>query len=443
MTDSRGLSGLRALRRDWWLSLGSLAGLAIGIVAGSFAASMPTESGGPLLRGADALVLAWTNAFRLIVPPLVVSQLYVAIADQGVNKRGAIHLGIAVPGVFAGLLFFTAFVTVVATTALMTLPWFAGLSLVEAGPLPPPVPGSGSPSGGNAWVNDLIPPNLVAAAGADKILPLMLFTLAFTLAARRLAPDLQATLQRGFEAIRGATFVLVAWIMRPTPLVLLALGFRSAFDSGFKIGGVFVAYAALSLVLLAIATLALYPVASLIGRVPLGALGRAAIGPQIVAATTRSSLATIPALLAAAEQGLRIPPAIGSVVIPIGGAALKLSRAVSSPAKLLFLGHVLGIPLGVEQIVTFAVTIILLSPSTQGIPNVISQNRGLPAYITAGVPAPYVILLGATNSITDVLMTVLNTTGYLIATVLVRRFTPGGGLASEPTDPPMASTEGA
>ncbi len=413
-----------SVRKSWWLPLGSLAGLALGVLAGSLAVSISADGGGPILRGADALVLAWTNAFRLIVPPLVVSQLYVAIADRGVDKRDAVHLGIAVPAVFVALLVFVTVCTVLATTVLMRLPWFAGLTLAGAGPLPSPPAPAANPPGSNAWVNELIPPNLVSAAATDNILPLMLFTLVFALAARRLAPDLQATLARGFAAVRGATFVLVDWIMRLTPLVLLALGFRSAFDSGFKIGEVFVAYAVLAFALFAIATLALYPVAVVVGGVSLGKLARAVIGPQVVAAGTRSSLATVPALLAAAEHGLGIPAAIGSVVIPLGGAALKLSRAVSSPAKLLFIAYVLGIPLGLEQIVTFAVTIILLSPSTPGIPNVISTTRSLPAYVTAGVPAPYVILLGATNAITDVVMTVLNTTGYLVAAVLVRRFAP-------------------
>ncbi len=418
-----------------WLAIGGLAGLALGVLSGSLAASMHASNTAPWLRGADALVLAFTNAFRLIVPPLVVSQLYLAIAERPVDKQGAVKLGFVVPGVFVGLLLFTALVTLLVTRGLLGLPWLQGLSLANTLPVSPLAGGVGVPLGGDSsWVNEVVPPNLVGAAASDNILPLMLFTLAFALAARRLAPELQGALGRGFAAVRGATFVLVDWVMQLAPIVLFALAFRSAFDSGFTIGGVLLAYTVLALIVHAVATLALYPVGVLIGRVPLGTLARAAYGPQLIAATTRSSLATIPSLLVAAENVLRIPSAIGALVIPIGGATLKLSRAVSSPAKFLFLAQVLGLHLGLEQVVVFTATIILLSPSTAGVPRVMGGTRSLPAYVSAGIPPQYVILLSATNAITDFLMTVLNTTGYLIAAVLVGRLAPGS-IPAPATDP--------
>lgn len=407
-----------------WLGVGSLAGVALGILAGVAAASLLSGDGGPWLRGADATILAWTNAFRLVVPPLVVSQLYLAIAARQVDRQGAVRLGWLVPVVFAGLLILTAAATVLVTLGVMQLPLFGGISLVGAAPAPEAAVQAGA-SSGTSWVNALIPPNLVGAAAGDNILPLMLFTLVFALAARKLAPELQGTLERGFAAVRGATFVMVDWAMYAAPLVLFALAFRTAFTSGFTIGGVLLAFTLLSLFVHFLAIVWLYPVGVLLGGVSLGRFARAAYRPQLVAASTRSSLATVPSLLGEAETSLRIPAGIGAVVIPIAGAVLKLSRAVSSPAKFLFLAVILGIPLGFQQVVVFTATILLLSPSTPGVPRVLSGSRSLPAYVSAGIPPEYVILLGATNAVTDVLMTVLNTTGYLVAAVVVGRFAVG------------------
>ena len=73
----------------------------------------------------------------------------------------------------------------------------------------------------------------------------------------------------------------------------------------------------------------------------------------------------------------------------------------------------------------FTLTILLISPSTAGIPRVTSGTRSLPAYVAAGIPAEYVLLLGASNVITDVFMTLLNSTGYMTATVIIHRFAKG------------------
>jgi Na+/H+-dicarboxylate symporter len=108
-------------------------------------------------------------------------------------------------------------------------------------------------------------------------------------------------------------------------------------------------------------------------------------------------------------------------VVPLAGATLKLSRAISSPCKLIFLAHVLGISLTPLQLATFTVTILLISPATPGIPRVTSGMNSLPAYVAAGIPAEYVVLLGAVTGLTDVLMTVLNATGYMTSNVIVAR----------------------
>jgi Na+/H+-dicarboxylate symporter len=144
------------------------------------------------------MVRAWTNAFRLLVAPLVVSQLYLALAGARLSGREAGRLGLAVPAVFTGLLVFVAAVAVSAALTLLDLPLLAGISLrsVAASPLPVAV----AAGGGASWVDVFIPPNLMAAAITDNLLPLMLFVMAFGLAIGARMPKRRPR-SRGWRAV--------------------------------------------------------------------------------------------------------------------------------------------------------------------------------------------------------------------------------------------------
>lgn len=304
-----------------------------------------------------------------------------------------------------------------------------GTPVLTLVPAESPPAGLQPPSEGAAWVDDLVPSDLVSALGGSNILPAMLVTLAFALAARRLAPPALETLRRGFTAVGDAMFILVEWLLVLTPGVIAALVARTAATSGLEVGRVMLWFTAVEIIVLVAVVVALYPASILAGRTPPGRFARLLVPAQLTAATTRSSLATIPALLSASTSLARADSAM-PYVIPLAGAVLKLSRAVSGPVKLIFLASVLGVPLTIDRILVFTVTIILLSPSTVGVPRVTSGSRSLPAYIAAGIPGEYVVLLSATTMVTDIFMTVLNTTGYFAAGVIVDRFVARGAVAS-------------
>jgi Na+/H+-dicarboxylate symporter len=371
---------------------------------------------------ADGTIRIWTNALRLMVAPLVVSQLFVAITEYQSTKGDAARLGVSIPSVFLFLLLFTATCTALFTLGIINLPFFQGMSFpsLGAGASPPgatpPVPGSGE------WIDNLVPPNLVVAASRpEAILGLILFSLLFARAARRISEPLEQTLRTLALAVRDTLFILIGWLLLLVPALMAALGFRFAVSTGLEVGQLLLLYIVIEVVMALFNTAFLYPVSALGGRVSLRRFARAVFPAQVTAATTRSSLATVPLLLKEAESGLGIPGRIAGLVIPLGGATLKLSRIMSSSVKFVFLTHFLGIPLSVEQVLVFTITIIMTSPLTQGMPSVISGTRSLPAFVAAGIPPEYAVLLGATTWTVDVFLTVLNSTGYLTATVLVAR----------------------
>jgi Na+/H+-dicarboxylate symporter len=393
--------------------------LVAGVAGGVLASPAATPGAATLAGVAEALVRAWTNAFRLLIAPLVVSQLYLALASGGTGGRTAGRLGLVVPAVFAGLLLLTAAVATALALGLIQLPLFAAISLhpVTAASIAAPA----GAAGGAAWVDGIIPPNLLAAATTDNILPLMLFTVVFALAMRHADEDAEFAFSRLARGCSQACFKLVGWLLRVTPIVILALAYRAALDSGLDVGEAVLGFAGLEAGIVLVLVALLYPVTSLVAGVPPGRLARALWPAQLTALATRSSLASLPALFRGAESPLVIRPDTSAYVLPLAGATLKLSRAATGPIRLLFLGHVLGIPLGAGQLVVFTATIILLSASTVGVPSVSSGNRSLPAYVAAGIPAEYVVLLGVAVNLTDMFLTLFNTTGYLSATAIVER----------------------
>jgi len=403
------------------LTTWSLIALVLGVSSGLLAGQGLASGEGMLIPAADAVVRVWTNAFQLLVAPLIVSHLYLALTNGWAGKKEAGRLGLMAPVVFMGLLVGIATISLVVTMGLLRIPVFQSLSLPV-----PPAPADGvqaSAAGASAhWVDSFLPPNLIAAASTSNLLPLILFTIAFALGARHLGHERQLALRTLFGAVSEVMFTLVDWVLRVTPFVIFALCFRVAFDSGLSVGGVLLGFTVLEIICLLVSVAALYPAAAVLGRIPLRRFATAMGPAQLVAMATRSSLATLPALLRSAETSLRLPRTVSGAILPLAGATLKLSPAVSGPVKLLFLASVLGLRLEASQVVTFIITILLLSPTTVGVPRVASGSRSLPAYVAAGIPGEYVVLLGATTFLVDVFMTLLNTTGYMTANVLLGRW---------------------
>ena len=80
-----------------------------------------------------------------------------------------------------------------------------------------------------------------------------------------------------------------------------------------------------------------------------------AISPaQAVALSTRSSLASLPALIDVAETRLKLPTATSAFVLPLAVATFKMSTPITHLAGALFLSRLYGVPLAGVQIVTIA-----------------------------------------------------------------------------------------
>src|SRR4029453_7773779 len=78
----------------------------------------------------------------------------------------------------------------------------------------------------------IVPSNVVAAASNGDVLPLVVFSLLFALAAARLASEPRRQLVGFFEAVGDALLVVIGWVLAIAPLGVFALAFTVGASAG-------------------------------------------------------------------------------------------------------------------------------------------------------------------------------------------------------------------
>lgn len=402
-----------------WSMIGLLAGIALGVL-GNLGWFPWSEV---LSRALRPVGDVWINALQMVVLPLVVAQLLAAIGGTEASEVGG--LGGRAFGLFVAMLAVVAAFTLVATPILVAPIQIPAEALQDRVTLPEAVlrarEGGAAPSLGE-WLPGLVPANPFAAAAAGDILPLVVFTILVALAVARLPESQRAPLARLFHAGAAATMQLTVWILFGTPIAIFVIILGLSVETGFGAAGILGGYIVLLSVLLIVVTAVLYPLTALFGRTSIARFQKAATAGQMVAITTQSSLASLPALIEGAERHLDLPKASTGFVLPLAASTFKLNQSVSSVFKFVFLAHVFGIPLSLGQQAGFVLLVILLSFATLGLPRGGGGGfKTLPAYIAVGVPVEAVVVIEAVKTIPDVFNTLLNSTAYLsVATILSR-----------------------
>lgn len=422
-----------------WLTTATLVALAAGVIAGTFG---PAADDGPLRVFAaivEALGALWVRGLRMTVLPLVVSLLVVAILGSR-ERVGVARMGGAAVGIF-----FAIYVALAVLSGLLYPPLIRALGIargavasvrVDTGGAPP-LEAPGDLDVGD-WLLQLIPTNPFAAAVEENILQVVVFTIFFAVAAGRLAPASRATLVAFFTPVAEAMLVIVAWLLRVSPVAVFALAYAAAREIGLGAAWVLVSFAVLTSLIMVLAILGLTPVAGILGRVGTVRFARAAWPGQLVALTTRSSLATLPALVESAKAKLGLPDRVVGFGLPFAASTFKPNRLISSPGKLLFLSWIYAVPIDPLGYAMFVGYVMLLAPTTVGVPNQGTRMTTLPAYLALGIPVEGVVLIQSVDMLWDFAATALNATGYLAATTLLPRDA-ASATAPQRTPEPAAS----
>jgi Na+/H+-dicarboxylate symporter len=392
----------------------------IGLVAGLVAGAAIASSEQPLLvrigSGIQVGGSLWINAILMTILPLVVAKLFVSIAGQD-DQRAIGRSGARAVGLF--LILLTASAAAAAAVMPTVFSWLpidatAAASLRQAAHSGSVMPAPPSPA---QVVLSLVPSNAVRAAADGAIVPLLVFSVAFALGASRIARPLRDALLTLFRAIDASVTVLLQWVICLAPYGVFALGLGLAMRVGAGIVTALAFYIAVSCAALILCTAALYVVVYLGAGVSPVAFARAAAPAQVVAFSTMSSMASLPAMIDASDKRLGLSPTATNFVLPLALAVFKYSGPVWFVVVAFFAGRLYDITIDPSRVVSIVLAAVLTSFAVGGVPSGAAVVV-TPVLAAAGVPAEAIGVLLAVDPIPNGLRTVANVTGMLAVAAL-------------------------
>ncbi len=394
-----------------WTIGAVVAGIGLGILA--------STSGSPLLlamvRFVEPVGTIFVNAIRMAVIPLVVASLIAGIVSIG-DQRSLTRLGVRSLVVFFGLALSAA-----VCAAIVAAPVLARLdidaSMVEG--LRPQSAATATAAPGVAqWFIDLVPANPIKSAADGAMLPLIVFTIGFGAALTKVSDERRAGVVNFFKGLADAMMVLIGWVIALAPIGVFALAAPLGARMGVSAAGALVSYMLLAAILtLAVLAGLVYPVTVVAGRVPLGRLVRSCAPAQAVALSSRSTMASLPAMVDAAKT-LGVPGHVIAFVVPLAASMLRVGSAVGQTVAVLFAARLFNVEISPLHLAVIVVVTVLTTFTVPGIPGG-SIVVMVPILLAANVPADAVgILLGA-DVIPDMFRTLANVTGGVAAAAIV------------------------
>ncbi len=396
----------------------------LALLGGLAAGAVLRLTGGALLplaqSIADPVGGLWLSALRMGIVPLVFALVITGIAsasdtvDTGGLAARALGLMVALltaSAALAALLF---------PLILSAWPVDAGsaaaLRSVSAGEVPT-VPAAA------AWWQGIVPVNPVQAAAEGAMLPLVVFAVAFGFAVTRIEPESRARLVGFFQAMADALLVIVHWVLRLAPVGVFALAFLLGSRTGLQAAGALVHYILMLLALMVVMGLLVYPGAVLGARVRLQQFARAVLPAQVVAASTQSSLASLPAMVQGCREHLGVSARVSSLVLPLAVSVFRLSSPGVNLAVALYGAHLYGMEPTLLQLATAITVAVLTSMASVSLPGQLTfYTTATPIWLVLGLPLDLLPLLLAVENIPDIARTMVNVTGDVAVTAAVERW---------------------
>ena len=408
----------RSFRAYW-----ALAALALGLVLGLFAGSWPASTHDAALSVASFIGTLWLNGLKMTVIPLVVTLLVTGVAQSAeaaragkIAARSVTWIVIvctisALFGAIAMLLLTHAF-PLPQSTAEALSGALVGVEQKATGPLP----------GVADFFKGVVPSNVIAAASNGDVLPLVVFALLFALALTRIGEAKRRTVVTLFEAVAEALLVIIRWVLWIAPLGVFALAFAVGSEAGgAAFAGLGHYIALVSAVGILWMILAAYPLGIVGGGRAPQDFTKAMIGPQAVAISTRSSLASLPAMLTAA-QTLGVRPRVADVSLPLAVALFRSTGPAMNVAVAFYVAHWLGLhPTPAQMIAAIAVGAVM-SYGAVSLPGEITFISSIaPIALALGVPIAPLGLLVAVEMVPDIFRTLGNVTFDVALAAVVDR----------------------
>jgi Na+/H+-dicarboxylate symporter len=355
------------------------------------------------------------NLLKLIVLPLIFCALVSAITSIGGMER------LSSIGVFT-LGYVLVSVSIAVTIGLVLLNVFQpGVGIPPSLILANATPADAAPMGFSNYLLTLFPPNIVAAAAKYEIMPIVFFSIVFSLAAITVGNTAKPVIEF-FVGLRNILIKMILWLMYLTPIGLFSLLGTAVAEASIEhlllqslAGMVFFILVFLGGLTLQISwqiALATY----LTRRNP-RLFFSSASNALITAFATSSSMATLPVTMIVAKE-LKVNDDVARFVLPLATTINLAGTAMYEAVSALFFCQILGLHLSIFSQIGVFITAILAGMGATGIP-----EGGLITMVmvlrSVNVPTSAIGLLLPFDRILDRFRTMTNVTGDLVCAITV------------------------
>lgn len=363
----------------------------------------------------------WLDSVSMTIVPLVVALLITGIA----SALSTAAMGSMTARLLALFVFLLASMTLLIGSAawglLASVPIpTESLAAIRAG-----LGGAGLPPAQNVtvldWIGSIIPANPMAAAADGAMVQLVVFSIIFALALTRIAADARDRITRFFESVANAMLVIIDWALLAAPVGVFALAFVLGAKGGLSVAGALAHYILFMVTLLLLVIGSSYVLANLLGAVRGSAFAKAVLPAQAVAASTQSSLASLPVMVESAEA-LNVPKHVSGIVLPMAVTTFRITSPTANFAIAVYCAHIFGVELDVATLATGFFIAILMTWAGTGVPSQAGFFTTLaPICVAMGVPLEALPIFLAIETIPDIFKTVGNVTADVAVTTVVDR----------------------
>ena len=397
-----------------------LLALAAGAIAGLVLAATSAAAAATAAAIAQPIGRLWLSALQMTVVPLVLSLVILGVANaanaaaSGRVARRAMVVFIVLLSLFSGYaaLAAPAVLAWVAPDPQLAATLQGSAAAVEAGTAPTLA----------QWIGNVIPSNAIMAAAQGAMLPLVVFALFFGFALTRIDADRRAQVIGLAHGVADTMIVIVRWVLLAAPLGVFALMLAVCARAGLGVVGALAGYILLQCAMYTGAIAICYLLVAVLARRSPAAFAKAILPAQAVAASTQSSLASLPAMLESARDRLGVPRAVAALVLPMAVTLFRITSPIQYIVAACFVAWAYGIELGAVQLAAGAALAVVISLGSVGLPGQVSfMATVMPVTQSMGLPVEPLGLLLAVDTIPDVFATTGNVTGDLTATAVVAR----------------------
>ncbi len=394
-------------------------GLLLGAITGLLLAHYSPDMAATATAIAKPVGKLWLSALQMTIVPLVVALLIVGVntaTDAASSGRVARR---AILWILGLLLVAATYAALVAPLLLAFVPGndeLAATLRATTAATPTTTVGIGD------WIGNIVPTNAIAAAAAGAIVPLVVFTLCFAFALTQIEAARRQLIVDLAKAVSETMIVIVHWVLALGPIGVFALILPVTTEAGAGVLGALGAYIAMQCLLYLGITLALYGVVSFGKGEPLRRFANAILPAQVVAASTQSSLATLPAMVEVTTKSLQYPTQVTALVLPMAVTLFRITSPIQYLGVVSFISWSYGIDLSAAQITTAVLLAVVISIGSVGLPGQASfMGTNLPVTQAVGLPIEPLGILLAVDLIPDIFATLGNVTAQLTVTSRVAR----------------------